>query len=280
MELVKIRDTQDFSDHLSMSQESRISFEKKITEEFINKKKWYLNGFCDACERDTKFLGDWNYSNGVTPNFRERLICQFCGLNNRQRFMVRLLTQLVNEGKSTKDIYLYEQVTDFYLFIKKRFPEMNVIGSEYLGTEKKGGEIINGIRHEDALNLSFADESFDIIISNEVFEHVPNIHFALSESKRILKNGGRLLISIPFSYQEKSIQRAVIENGMLKYLLPAEFHGNPLSETGSLVFYDFGWDFIGFCRSNGFKDAYMLGYYSYAHGYIGNGFQFMFVAEK
>lgn len=281
MDLVQIRNSQELSEHLKVSQESRLAFERKIAKEYADKKNWYLNGFCEACGRETKFLMNWDYSNGVTPNFRERLVCNFCGLNNRQRFMIRFLTQIMDKkNKPIKDIYLYEQITNFYSFIKKRFKDVNIVGSEYLGPETKKGEIVNGIRHENALDLSFNDKSFDILLSNEVFEHVPNVNKALSESNRVLRDGGYLLTSIPFSYQEKTIQRATIENGVLKQILPEQYHGNPLSEKGSLVFYDYGWDFLDFCRSSGFKDACMLGYYSYSYGYIGNGFQSVFVAYK
>lgn len=281
MELVKIRNSQELSDYLMTTRESRLNFEKKIAEEYIDKKNWYLSGFCDVCEKETKFLMDWNYSNGTIPNFRERLVCQFCDLNNRQRFMVRLITQLITEnGKPNADIYLYEQITNFYSFIKKKFERLNIVGSEYLGPEIKSGQIINDVMHEDALNLSFDDNSFDFLISNEVFEHIPNINKALSEGSRVLRSGGYLLASIPFFHKEKTTRRAVIENGIIKHLLPEEYHGNPLSDKGSLVFYDYGWDFLDFCIANGFKDAYMLCYYSYSYGYIGDGFQFVFVMKK
>lgn len=279
MELVKIRNSHELSDHLRLVRESRMAFEKNLLKIHASKEKWHLGGFCEACNIETKFLVDWNYSNGKIPNFRERLVCASCGLNNRQRFMVRLMTQLMKENNDTRDIYLYEQVTYFYSFIRKKFKDLNVVGSEYLGMGL-GGQIVGHIRHEDALNLSFDPESFDFLISNDVFEHVPNIHQTLSECNRVLREHGFLLISIPFTYQEKTIQRAVMENGVLRHILPEQYHGNPLSDKGSLVFYDYGWDFLDFCRSSGFKDAHMLGYYSYYHGYIGDGFQLIFIAQK
>jgi len=90
-----------------------------------------------------------------------------------------------------------------------------------------------------------------------------------------------LLVSIPFSgnYKE-TIRRAVLENGEIKNLLPEVYHGNPLSKKGSLVFYEYGWDFLDFLKDAGFSDAYMLAYYSILYGYLGDGNQFIFVAKK
>src|SRR5690348_17573997 len=112
--MIKIKNSLELSDHLRLSREIRLTYEKKIADEYVNKKNWYLYGFCEVCNKETKFLVDWNYSDGVIPNFRERLVCQICDLNNRQRFMVRLLTQLMTENNQAKDIYLYEQVTHFF----------------------------------------------------------------------------------------------------------------------------------------------------------------------
>ena len=46
--------------------------------------------------------------------------------------------------------------------------------------------------------LPFPDEYFDVIISTEVFEHVEDIWLYAREFKRVLKKGGRVLISAPF----------------------------------------------------------------------------------
>jgi 2-polyprenyl-3-methyl-5-hydroxy-6-metoxy-1,4-benzoquinol methylase len=50
---------------------------------------------------------------------------------------------------------------------------------------------------EDIQNLSFADASFDTIISCETIEHVPMPNKALSEIYRVLKPGGRFFLTCP-----------------------------------------------------------------------------------
>jgi arsenite methyltransferase len=46
----------------------------------------------------------------------------------------------------------------------------------------------------DAVSLPYADESFDAIVSTQVYEYVPDMPAALAEARRVLRPGGRLLI--------------------------------------------------------------------------------------
>ncbi len=57
----------------------------------------------------------------------------------------------------------------------------------------------------DGSRLPFADESFDSVFSSEVFEHVPNIEVIVNEINRVLKNEGKLLITVPFAIHEHEV---------------------------------------------------------------------------
>lgn len=49
----------------------------------------------------------------------------------------------------------------------------------------------------DAIKTNFKDENFDIIIASDVLEHIFNDKKAIREWRRILKNGGSLIIFVP-----------------------------------------------------------------------------------
>ena len=49
----------------------------------------------------------------------------------------------------------------------------------------------------DAQNLPFAANSFDLVISCETIEHVPDVAAALAEMHRVTRPGGRLLLTTP-----------------------------------------------------------------------------------
>lgn len=54
----------------------------------------------------------------------------------------------------------------------------------------------------NALQLPFADNSFDKIICSEVLEHIPNYEGVLREIERILKPGGLFCASVPRFWPE------------------------------------------------------------------------------
>ena len=52
-------------------------------------------------------------------------------------------------------------------------------------------------QREDIQNLSFRDNTFDTVISCETIEHVPNPRKALQELYRVLKPGGKFILTCP-----------------------------------------------------------------------------------
>ena len=49
----------------------------------------------------------------------------------------------------------------------------------------------------DALELPFHDESFDVVCSNDLIEHVPDAGQTLAEMVRVVKKGGLIIIASP-----------------------------------------------------------------------------------
>lgn len=60
-----------------------------------------------------------------------------------------------------------------------------------------------GLSSANALQLPFADNTFDKIICSEVLEHIPDYQGALLEIQRILKPGGLFCASVPRTWPEK-----------------------------------------------------------------------------
>ena len=53
-------------------------------------------------------------------------------------------------------------------------------------------------------DLPFPDESFDLIVCNQVLEHLKNIFLPLSEMDRVMKIGGHLLVGIAQALEIRS----------------------------------------------------------------------------
>ena len=223
--------------------EYELSLENKISS--INNKV-LINGYCDICNKKTRF----NYSYSVDSredgrmNWREGMVCCNCGFSNRTRLLLRVIRETVNKNQ---DIYITEQKTLTYKYLKQRYP--SIIGSEYLSPEYESGKTYDGIRHEDMMNLSFRDCSLDCLISADVLEHVSDIYKAVDEAYRVLRNEGYFIFSVPFLYNDDLSEiRSIIQNGQLVKLMSPEIHGNPISKEGSLVFTIPGWDFVIYCE--------------------------------
>jgi hypothetical protein len=174
-----------------------------------------MTGYCVPCSKKVSFLVDMQWGGQLTenswlPNWRERLECPLCRMNNRQRLMATLIKQELDVLQE-KHVYLMEQVTPIYNWVKSNFKNHAIVGSEYLGYEYLGGEIINGIRHEDVENMSFKSDALDLIVSNDVFEHVPNPAKAFTECARVLESGGVMLATIIFHFIAIAISRLYVQ---------------------------------------------------------------------
>lgn len=137
------------------------------------------------------------------------------------------------------------------------------------------------IRHEDLTNLSFASNTMDLMITLDVFEHIPNFRKAFSEAHRILTPRGQLVFTIPFFFDAETtrIRASLDENGTVVHHLPAEIHGNPLSNEGSLCFQNFGWDILSELENVGFSESKACLYWGPWQGHLGFPF-FVFSVVK
>jgi hypothetical protein len=244
---------------------------------------FHLPGYCYECAGPTRLLVDDLYASEVDgrliPNWRERLVCEHCGLNNRLRAALHIFDQCC-KPRVGDAIYVTEQTTPFFRQLSAKYP--GVVGSEYLGERLPFGSTDERqVRNESLTRLTFSDGQFAHILSFDVFEHIPDYTKALAECWRCLQPGGTLLVSVPFILTaETTLARAVVTaDGAIQHRFPPEYHGDPLSDAGCLCFYHFGWDLIAQFKAAGFSSATGLLYWSEEFGYLG-GEQLMLLARK
>ncbi len=254
----------------------------------LSRHAFSIPAHCSACDHVTKMRVDWTFagtdmSSSVHPAWTETATCEECGLNSRMRAIFDFLRTRCDLS-TIRRAYVAEQITGSYQKLKAILPSLT--GSEYLGAEHPGGKIFDQwgnqsqIRHEDLTRLSFADGQFDLAITQDVFEHIPNYRKAFFELCRVLSAGGRLIFSIPFFFDlELTRVRASLSSQGIIHHLPAEIHGNPVSNEGSLCYQNFGWDILASLRQAGFADAVASMYWGPWQGHLGYPF-FVFSATK
>ncbi|MGD9601092.1 MAG: class I SAM-dependent methyltransferase [Gammaproteobacteria bacterium] len=99
------------------------------------------------------------------------------------------------------------------------------------------------IPHEDLEALTFSDESFDLVVTSDIFEHVREPARALAEIARVLRPGGHHVFTVPMldPIPRHSIWRVDTSGEADIPVLPEVYHGNGKGGR-SLVYTDFGLD--------------------------------------
>jgi 2-polyprenyl-3-methyl-5-hydroxy-6-metoxy-1,4-benzoquinol methylase len=194
----------------------------------------------------------------IGPESREHLMVR--GLNSRQRAVLEELHVFLENRKLPIDkarIYGHEAITPLALFLRGHFPKY--LGTEFAHNETQKAELFP-IQHGDICHSNFKSSTFDVIISGEVLEHVPSMDEALSESARILVDGGRFIGTMPFFYHRQDSQRfATMEDGKIKQIIePPICHGDPMDPDGGVLVFEIpGWDLLDRARRAGFRRAAM-----------------------
>lgn len=169
-----------------------------------------------------------------------------------------LVSVLEKEVGSCGDRHVYELSSRGPLVEWLRRHAGRVTCSEYFDGVP-AGEVVNGVQCQDVQNLTYASASFDLCTSTEVFEHVPDDKRGFAELRRVLRPGGRLVFSVPVTSAARTVERAVLEHGSVRHLLPAEYHGDRIRGQGQvLVYRDYGLDIVDRVKAQGFVDARLV----------------------
>ncbi len=280
---VAIDSYEDYVNYLERSATEHEHRRQDMRDMLTAEKTIVTRGYCVCCREHREFLTDrdaWKVNAADMPNWREGLLCLGCGLTSRMRASIHLMQWALGPDRQLS-IYLTEQVTTLHRWVKNSHPR--TVGSEYLGDRTpRGCTNAQGVRHEDLTALSFADETFDALVSLEVIEHIPDFLKAFAECARVLVPGGKMILSVPFHRGPNHLLRARIgDDGVIEHLLPEEYHGNPLDPKGCLCFHHFGWDILDFLKQVGFRRAAAYSIWSRELGFVsGDCDMLQFIAEK
>lgn len=212
-------------------------------------------------------------------NWREGLMAQ--GLNSRMRAVLAMIEEKFGEYPPHEiRIFAAEAITAFALRLRGHFARF--LGSEY-GADDAARRRLYPIPHEDLTALTLPSDSFHLVVTNEVMEHVPDLDAALREIARILMPGGWHVGTFPFRYTcAEGDRRAFLSGEEIIYIKEPEYHGNPVdADGGSLVFETPAWDINDRARVAGFCKSHMRFLCSERQGYLSEikGI-FVFCAQK
>ncbi|HKV39820.1 MAG TPA: methyltransferase domain-containing protein, partial [Blastocatellia bacterium] len=197
---------------------------------------WDFNGgYCPICQCRTIFVEKDKW-------LRDFYQCIRCHGIPRWRALIYVLeTHFAN----WRDLRIHESSPGGASSEKLRRECKNYISTHFF-SGVPAGEIHHGHRSENLSSQTFADGEFDLVITQDVFEHVLDPASAFSEVARTLKPGGAHVFTVPWYYWKETLIRAVQDGGEIRHLEAPEYHGNPIDPSGALVVTEWGWDLCDF----------------------------------
>lgn len=204
---------------------------------------WRWDGFCPICLTDTTFAASG-------PWFRDQLNCEGCsgGSIPRERALMLAVRRCL---PGYADLEIHESspaIRGLSTLLLKEAP--GYIGTQYF-PDAAPGAMVGGVRCENLEAQTFASESFDLVVTQDVMEHVFDPEKAYQETFRTLRPGGYYIHTTPI-YKELTHTHARANlgaDGVIEHLFEPEYHGNPISGDGALVTYHFGYDLVDLITS-------------------------------
>ena len=211
-------------------------------------------------------------------NLRETL--SHLGVISRQRAVMLVLRQLIEGGSlpawEALRLYISEAVTPFAQRLQQEVPRLRC--SEYL--PEPDHWLRGQVPHRDLRRIGLPPATFHAVICNEVLEHVEELVPSLQGMAEVLCLGGFLIATVPFLYgQQEHLVKAIWRGEGLEPEVIGEpdYHGNPVSDEGSLVYRYPGWQLMDDLRAAGFRDAAVHAISSTAYGVLGEELPIVFV---
>lgn len=110
--------------------------------------------------------------------------------------------------------------------------------------------MIDGHRNENLESMSFEDASFDLVVTQDVLEHVYEPAKVFQEIARTLRPGGAHIFGVPIINKHRASQVWALkgQDGEPKFMHEPEYHGNPIDRRGSPVTMHWGFDIVQFIQ--------------------------------
>lgn len=198
------------------------------------------NGVCPICEAEVTFSAENTW-------FRDYLLCSGCGSIPRERALMRVISDCF---PNYRELIIHESSPVNRGTSEKLRHECPGYSASHFFKHTQLGQKDDrtGYRCESLESLTFADNSFDLFITQDVMEHIFNPDLAFQEVCRVLKPGGAHIFTVPIVNKQKKteVRASQDEHGEIVLFKPAEYHGNPVDLDGSLVTMQWGYDIVSY----------------------------------
>jgi SAM-dependent methyltransferase len=238
-----------------------LSNRSKVTDETTE--SFYISngGYCNNCDQNVMFCSSNSW-------LRDFYACSKCGSVPRERAIIRVIEAELPDWRSLK-IHESSPAARGASYKLKR------LCADYTETQyfpqSAPGEYVDGFRNENLEQMTFEDDTFDLVVSLDVMEHVYNPADAFREVSRTLKDGGMYIFTVPMINKHSPSQRWAKQDkdGSTIFLHEPEYHLNPVDSKGSAVTVHWGYDITEYIKRVSGMDAKIVDHYSSHLGIAG-----------
>jgi len=210
-------------------------------------------GRCPCCHQLTAYV----LVN--SKNLREGYWCVRCRSLGRNRLVALGLTatlpapnmRAIGSTGLHKDVYIAATSGAIFTHMPVGTPQLTT--SDYIPSVEWGSVLPDGHSTSQSLEgLTYDDRSFDIVITEDVLEHVRDPDACFSEIHRVLRPGGAHIFTVPWRPDLEQILRVDTSGPEDVRLLPDEWHGDVI--TGRILAYrTFGYGIFAQMAKHGFE---------------------------
>lgn len=198
-------------------------------------------GFCPCCLQATEFLA-------YHPSLRDNFRCSACGSIPRQRALLHVLE---SEYANWSEQAIHESSPSeggASAAIQRR---CNRYVSSHYYPDQAFGTMVFGHRNENLEAMTFPQSSFDVVITQDVLEHIYDPAAVFREIARTLKPGGAHIFTVPLVNKHRPTQVWAVMNddGSPQFLHEPDYHANPIDPRGSAVTMRWGYDIVDFIKN-------------------------------
>jgi SAM-dependent methyltransferase len=181
-------------------------------------------GYCPICQSPTAFfrLHDW---------LRDFYVCGRCRSIPRWRAVMHLIETTLPGWRGLR---IHECSPGGAASRELAAECAGYVATNWFA-DLPAGQYRGEVRCENLESLTFEDEAFDLVVTQDVLEHVLQPERAFAEIARTLKPGGAHVFTVPIYRGRPTQVCAVAGPHGIEHRLPPEYHGNPIDPGGSLV---------------------------------------------
>lgn len=218
------------------------------------------DGFCPVCDQATHFVAHNAW-------YRDHLVCTRCGSVPRERAVALAIAAAAPDWRTLR---IHESSPSDHGTSRRLAAECPHYTATQFFPGVPLGQLHERVRNENLEQQTFPDSSFDLVVTQDVMEHVFHPDLVCQQVARTLSANGHYVFSVP-TYKEYVATRTLAVQTPAGIQIHGEpmYHSNPVDPKGSLVTFLYGYDLAENIHKWSGLDVCVMRFHDHELGIIG-----------